>query len=530
MIKIDKYYDLIVIGGGATGAGVALDAASRGIKTLLIEKNDFASGTSSRSTKLLHGGVRYLEAAIKHFDKEQYHLVKDGLKERYLLIKNAPHLCHKISLLTPLYKWYEIPYVFAGLTIYDLLSKDKSLGRSRLIGKKNAIKDFPALKKDGLKGCVLYYDGQFNDMRMNISILKTAEKFGAHVKNYTELKNFVKKNCKITGVIVHDKIKNEEIEIDCKAVINATGPFTDLIRKIDNPDCEEIMEVSSGIHIVIDKSFASEKTGLLIPKTDDGRVLFVLPWEDACLIGTTDEEAEVSEYPKPKETEIDYLLKHINRYFDLKVTKKDIKSVWSGLRPLVKHKSTDSTASIVRDHYIEVSNSGLITITGGKWTTFRKMAQDTVNKMISVNQFDNIKGCITESIIYYGSEGFNDNFIKEFYQFCKLDDDIKTHLLKNYGVHAKDIYEYAIQNNLTDRLLENKPIILAEIYYAINHEFAKFPLDFIARRISLAETDVKSAKNALDKTCDIFAELFGWSIEEKTSIKNSSLEILNNAF
>ncbi|MGA1862239.1 FAD-dependent oxidoreductase [Deferribacter thermophilus] len=529
MTKIDQFYDLIVIGGGATGAGVALDAASRGLKTLLVEKNDFASGTSSRSTKLLHGGVRYLEAAIKHFDKEQYHLVKDGLKERFILIKNAPHLCHKISLLTPLYKWYELPYVYAGLSIYDLLSKDKSLGRSRIISKKNAIKNFPKLKKEGLKGCVLYFDGQFNDMRMNISILKTAQQFGAQVKNYTELKSFIKKNNKIIGVVLFDKIQNFEIEVGCNAVVNATGPFTDFIRKLDDPSCEEIMEVSSGIHIALDKSFASENTGLLIPKTDDGRVLFVLPWEDACIIGTTDEPAQVTEYPQPKEKEIEYLLKHINRYFDMQVSKNDIKSVWAGLRPLVKHSKTNSTASIVRDHYIEISPSGLITITGGKWTTFRKMAEDTVNKLFSHFNFNGTKKCITENITYYGSNGYNQEFIDYFNKICKLDNDIKKHLLNSYGVLAKDIYEYALKNNLTDRLISNKPIILAEVYYSIHNEFAKYPLDFLVRRTALAETDLESAKSALDKVCDIFAEVFGWDLEKKSDIKNNSLKILNTA-
>ncbi|KAA0256920.1 FAD-dependent oxidoreductase [Deferribacter autotrophicus] len=525
----NSQFDIIVIGGGATGCGVALDAASRGFKTLLLEKNDFASGTSSRSTKLLHGGVRYLESAIKHLDKEQYNLVKSSLRERYLLIQNAPHLCHKIALLTPLYKWYEIPYIFTGLTIYDLLSGKKTLGRSKIISKKRAIKEFPSLKKDGLKGCVQYYDGQFNDMRMNITIAKTAERYGAKLLNYTEVKDFIKENGKIKGVIFYDKIEDKNKEAFAKVVINATGPFTDTIRKLDNPHCEEIMQVSSGIHIAVDKSYAPRNEGLLIPKTEDGRVLFILPWEDACIIGTTDEPAEVDEYPKAKEKEIDYLIRHINMYFDVKVTKDDIKSVWSGLRPLVKNSSTNDTASIVRDHYIKISESNLVTITGGKWTTFRKMAEDTINYIIPHFKLSPKNRCITEEIIYYGSEGFDENYKNKLLESNYFDKEILNHLIKNYGTKTEEIIHIAQKENLGDKLLESKPIILAEIIYAIRKEYARKPLDFLVRRTSLAETDLNSAKKALDTTVEIFSKELDWDNETKNNVKAEALKILSDA-
>ncbi|MGA1846547.1 glycerol-3-phosphate dehydrogenase/oxidase [Deferribacter abyssi] len=529
-MRIEDYqFDIIIIGGGATGCGIALDAASRGFKTLLLEKNDFASGTSSRSTKLLHGGVRYLESAIKHLDKEQYRLVKSSLKERYLLIQNAPHLCHKIALLTPLYKWYEIPYIFTGLTIYDFLSGKRTLGRSKIISKNKAIREFPSLKKDGLKGCVQYYDGQFNDMRMNITIAKTAERYGAKLLNYAEVKEFIKKNGKIKGVIYYDKIENVYKEVFAKVVINATGPFTDTIRKLDNPQCEEIMQVSSGIHIAIDKSYAPKNEGLLIPKTDDGRVLFILPWEDACIIGTTDEPAEVDEYPKAKEKEIDYLIRHINRYFDVKVTKNDIKSVWSGLRPLVKDSTMNNTASIVRDHYITISDSNLVTITGGKWTTFRKMAEDTLNYIISKSMLSEKNQCITEKITYYGSEGFDERYKSNLLKSNYLDKEVLNHLLKNYGTKAEEIIHIAQTEDFGDKLLENKPIILAEIIYTIRNEYARKPLDFLVRRTSIAETDINSAKKALNTTIEVFSKELNWDNVKKSNIREESLKILDNA-
>ena len=529
MRKTDKNYDIIVVGGGATGCGVALDAASRGLKTLLLEKNDFSSGTSSRSTKLLHGGVRYLESAIKHLDKSQYNLVKDGLKERYALIQNAPHLCHRVSLLTPLYKWYELPYVFAGLVIYDLLSGKKSLGRSKIVWKKEALKKFPVIKKKGLKGCVQYYDGQFNDFRMNISIAKTAEKFGAKLLNYAEATDLIKENGKIKGVTVYDKINNSSFEIFSDVVINATGPFSDTLRKIDNPQVEEIMEVSSGIHIILDKSVSASDTGLLIPETEDGRVLFILPWEDNTIVGTTDEPAQITDYPVPQEQEIDYLLRHINKYFDIKVEKNDIKSVWSGLRPLIKHKKSATTASIVRDHLIEISDSNLTTITGGKWTTFRKMAEDTVNRVVKHFNLSPSSKCITDDIIYHGSESFDEIYINNLYASKAFDEEILNHLLHNYGSKSDEVIKIAKEENLKDKLVENLPFLTCEVIYAIRNEFAVKPLDFLVRRIPLAETDLNAAKTALDKTVEIFSKELQWDKNKEKEELEEAEKILNNA-
>ncbi|NOY14192.1 MAG: FAD-dependent oxidoreductase, partial [Deltaproteobacteria bacterium] len=376
-LKDGSSFDLLVIGGGATGCGVALDAASRGLKVALVEKNDFAEGTSSRSTKLVHGGVRYLEMAVKKLDRVQYHLVKDGLRERYTLLKNAPHLSNRLPLVTPLYRWLDIPYVFSGLKLYDILSGKRNIGHSRLLSRSEALRRFPTLKAKGLKAGVLYYDGQFHDARMALSLALTAEQQGAVIINHVAVTGLLKMAGEICGARLTDALSGESWELRAKGVINATGPFADRIRLLDNPDASKLLSASSGIHIVLDKRFAPPDTGLMIPQTEDGRVLFVLPWEGHALVGTTDEPAEITEHPQPLESEINYLLRHVARYFNLQVERSDIKAVWSGLRPLVSDPEAVDTAHLARDHVIEESPGGLLTIAGGKWTTYRKMAEDT---------------------------------------------------------------------------------------------------------------------------------------------------------
>ncbi|MDX2494517.1 MAG: FAD-dependent oxidoreductase, partial [Desulfuromusa sp.] len=383
-LKDDSLFDLIIIGGGATGCGVALDAATRGLKVALIEKNDFSEGTSSRSTKLVHGGVRYLEMAVKTLDRVQYNLVKDGLHERGLLLKNARHLSNRISFVTPLYKWFDVPYVFAGLKFYDILSGKQNIGHSRLLSRKEALRRFPGLKSEGLKAGVLYYDGQFHDARMALSLALTAEQKGATIANHVAVTGLLKDAGKISGVKLTDSLNGDTWEVKARGVVNATGPFVDQIRLMDNPEVSKIITSSTGIHIILDKRFAPPDTGLMIPETEDGRVLFVLPWEGHALVGTTDEPAEVTEHPQPLEAEIDYLLRHVTRYFNLQVSKADVKAVWSGLRPLVSDPKAADTAKLARDHVIEDSDAGLLTIAGGKWTTYRKMALDTVDHALKL--------------------------------------------------------------------------------------------------------------------------------------------------
>jgi len=498
-------YDIIVIGGGATGAGIVLDAASRGLKAALIEKNDFAEGTSGRSTKLVHGGVRYLELAVKHFDKVQYNLVKDALFERGILLKNAPHLVKKLTLVTPLYKWYELPYIYAGLTFYDILAGVKGLGRSRLLSKKNVLSRFSVVHEKGLKGGVLYYDGHFNDARTNISIALTAVKYGAYILNHTAAVSLLKESGKVKGVVVKDKFTGKEQELPATCVVNATGPFIDGVRRMDNPDIKPMIQVSSGIHIVLDKKFILNDTGLMIPKTEDGRVLFILPWEGRCLVGTTDEAAQVNEHPLAKEKDVDYLLRHINKYFDIAIKKEDIKAVWSGLRPLVSDPKAADTARLARDHVLEISDSGLFSIAGGKWTTYRKMALDVVDNAVKKFDLKTERGCITDKIFLYGGDNYDKNGAGKLVKDFNLDINIAEHLNNDYGDKSQYVAKIASEG-YGDLLAEGFPYIEAEVIYAVRHEYAMRAIDFLARRVPLALLDQFAAEKAAHRTVELMGQ------------------------
>ncbi len=512
-------YDIVVIGGGATGSGIAVDSASRGFKTLLLEKNDFSEGTSSRSTKLVHGGVRYLEAAVKSLDKDQYNLVKEGLKERSRLLKNAPHLCSKLTLVTPIYKWWELPYMFVGLSLYDLVSGKRGLGRSSIVSKKKMFDNFPSIKKDGLVGGVKYYDGSFNDARLNISLVQTAKKYGATCKNYHEAKSFIYNEEKISGVIVEDKINKKEILIESNIIINATGAFSDNIRLLDDKKAKKMLDLSSGIHIVLDKKYLPNNEGLMIPKTEDGRVLFILPWMGKCLVGTTDESTTLSEHPDVAPSDVEYLLKHLEIYFDLKIQKEEILSQWCGIRPLVAPDNNSSTSKIVRDHIITSSDSGLISIIGGKWTTYRKMAQETVDYTISNFNLE-LKECKTKKLKLVGSENLKKSLLK------KIDNkEIADHLYKLYGDNALKVYKSVEK---VEKLHSNYHYTNAEVVYCIENELVKKPLDFIVRRTTIALIDRKVAIEILEKVLIIMQNEFSWNENELNINRIESLEILNN--
>ncbi len=366
-------WDLVIIGGGASGAGSALDAASRGLKTLLIEKHDFGKGTSSKSTKLIHGGVRYLEQG-------NLSLVYEALHERSILKKNAPHLVSTLQFVLPVYRLWKGYYFWIGLKLYDWLSGRSSLGSSSFLSRDATINLLPNINQQGLKKGVLYYDGQFDDTRLLISILRTAEQQGATILNYHEFKGFVKANGKITGVKIQDSLSGDAYEVKAKSIVNATGVFSDSIRRVDNTDVPKMMFGSQGIHIVLESNFLSGETAILIPDTRDDRVLFAVPWNGKVLVGTTDTKVDSYDIePQFLEEEIDYLLEHISKYLSIKPQKEDILSVFSGLRPLVSKSVKGDPSKISRKHYIERSSSGLVSIMGGKWTTYRRMAEGTID-------------------------------------------------------------------------------------------------------------------------------------------------------
>lgn len=387
-------WDVCIIGGGATGLGTALDAASRGFKTILFEQHDFAKGTSSRSTKLVHGGVRYLQQGnIK--------LVMEALKERGLLMKNAPHLVHNQKFVVPNYKWWEKPFYGIGLKIYDKMAGSLGLGPSEFLSKEEILQLAPTLDAKGLKGGILYHDGQFDDARLAISIAQTAAQHHGTILNYFPVTGLLKTKNKVCGVLVKDSLTGKEYEVKSKIVINATGVFTDAVMKMDDKKHKSIISPSQGIHLVVDKEFLPGDTAIMIPKTDDGRVLFAVPWHNKIVLGTTDTPIDhIDAEPIPQKDEIKFILKHIGRYLSKDPQLIDVKSMFAGLRPLVKSKSK-KTAALSRDHLIQIGDSGLITITGGKWTTYRKMAEDVIDIAIK-NNFLQDQPSVTKELKLHG--------------------------------------------------------------------------------------------------------------------------------
>jgi glycerol-3-phosphate dehydrogenase len=402
-------WDICIIGGGATGLGTAVDATTRGFKTILFEQHDFAKGTSSRSTKLVHGGVRYLQQGnIK--------LVLEALKERGLLIKNAPHLVHNQKFVVPNYKWWEGPFYGIGLKIYDWMAGKLGLGPSEFLSKEETLQLAPTLDPEGLRGGIVYHDGQFDDARLAIDLAQTAAQHNGVLLNYFPVKGMMKSSArpagsagreKVCGVQVEDRLTKKQYEVKAKVVINATGVFTDAVMNMDNPKHKQMIEPSQGIHLVVDKVFLPGATAIMIPRTDDGRVLFAVPWHNKIVLGTTDTPVKAKDAasllePIPLKEEVDFILQHIGRYLSQDPQLSDIRSMFAGLRPLVKGNSK-KTAALSRDHVINVADSGLITITGGKWTTYRKMAEDTVNIAVEKNRLPD-KPCVTKELKLFGND------------------------------------------------------------------------------------------------------------------------------
>jgi len=505
-----ELFDLLVVGGGATGCGIALDAASRGLKVALAEKGDFACGTSGRSTKLLHGGVRYLEAALLRLDRVQFNLVRDALHERGVLLRIAPHLCRRLTLVTPLYRYAELPYVYAGLKLYDLLAGSAGIGGSRLLSRAEMLKRFPMLKGEGLKGGVLYYDGQFDDARMNLALAQTAIEHGAAVANHLEVVELCRQGGKLAGARVREQMSGRQWEIRARAVVNACGPAADLLRRLDDPEATPLLQVSSGIHIVLPRRFApADGSGITIPKTEDGRVLFILPWQGGCLVGTTDEPAEPCDHPQVSGKDVDYLLRHLGHYFDFGPERPQIRASWAGLRPLVADLTAADTARLARDHVISRSPSGLITITGGKWTTYRKMARDTVDYAQRVAGLVPSRGCRTDRILLCGSGEFRPDAAPVLAGAFGISPESAWHLHRSYGDRAAQVAALCTPP-FDEQLVPGHPYLKGELLYAVRHEFALTGADFLARRIPLALLDNEGARRAAPFVLETMARELGW--------------------
>jgi glycerol-3-phosphate dehydrogenase len=515
-------YDLLVVGGGATGSGVALDAATRGLKVALVERDDFGAGTSSRSTKLIHGGVRYLEKAVKEFDRSQFNLVRDALKERAVLLQIAPHLCQPLPLVTPLYNWLQVPYYTTGLKMYDWLAGRAKLQPSRFIDAREALERFPMLKAEGLRGGVMYYDGQFDDARMNVTLALTASDQGADVANHVAVTGLVKEGGTIVGVELEDRLLGERFEVASTVVVNATGPFADGLRTMDDPRAPTMLTASSGAHIVLDAAFSPPGTGLLIPETDDGRVLFLLPWMGATLIGTTDNPAAITQHPKATEDDIAYILRHVERYFSIPVDRSDVRAAWSGLRPLVSDPGAADTARLSRDHVLNVSDSGLLTIAGGKWTTYRKMALDTVDYAASLGGLDPKGPSRTERLKLVGAETFNGREAGELQERFGLSADVASHLARAYGDRAVSVAELAA-SGLGAPLAEGYPYLQAEAVYGAREEFAQSTVDVLARRARLGFLDREAVLAAAPVVSALLAGELGWSDERALSDRTEAI-------
>lgn len=501
-------WDVIVIGGGATGLGVALDSVTRGFKTLLLEQIDFSKGTSSRSTKLVHGGVRYL--AQGNID-----LVKEALYERGLLLKNAPHLVSNQSFIIPNYNWWDNFFYGFGLKLYDLLAGKLSLGKSVRIPKKETIARLETIKTDHLKGGVTYHDGQFDDSRMAVNIAQTCIEKGATVLNYFKVTSLLKSETGIVnGVIAHDVETKKSYPLQAKVVINATGVFTDEILQMDNKKAKNLIRPSQGIHLVIDQSFLPGKDAIMIPKTNDGRVLFLVPWHDKVIVGTTDTPLDShSLEPTALKEEIDFILTTTNHYLTKNVERKDILSVFAGLRPLAAPRDTsEKTKEISRSHKIIVSNSELITITGGKWTTFRRMAQDTINKAIAIGKLPKAS-CKTKKLPIHGA-------------IEKVD---RTSHLYVYGADKSAIEKLIVQSpDLGEKLHATLPFTKAEVVWAIRFEMARTVEDILARRVRLLFLDARAAIASASLVAELLAKELGKDTQWEQQQVHNFTQIANH--
>ncbi len=469
----EKPWDFIIIGGGATGVGCALDAASRGFDVLLLEQNDFGKGTSSRSTKLVHGGVRYLAQG-------NLSLVREALKERGLLLKNAPHLVEKRAFIVPCYSLWQKFFYGTGLKIYNLLSGKYGFGKSVILSKKETIAKLPNIYQKNLRGGVLYFDGQFDDARFLIDLAKTAAENGALLLNYAGVFGFAENSGgKISAVNFADEETGEVFEIKTKIVINAAGAFCDAVRRFSLENSKNIIAPSQGIHLVFDKSFLQSENALMIPKTSDGRVLFAIPFHNKTLVGTTDTPINSAELePSALENEIEFILETAKNYLAKPPRKEDVLSVFAGIRPLVKSTNTKNTAALSRDHTIEIDEKNLLTITGGKWTTYRRMAEDAVNQALKLGGFENRK-CVTQDL--------------------KIKNDRVEFLRK------------IIEENpfLAEKIHEDFEYQKAEIVHAVGFEMARTVEDILARRTRILFLDAKSAVDSAPLVAEIMAKILG---------------------
>jgi glycerol-3-phosphate dehydrogenase len=507
-----KSFDVCVIGGGATGSGCALDAQIRGLKTVQLEAGDFASGTSSTSTKMIHGGVRYLEQAIREFDVKQYEVVNRALHERIHMLHNAPFLTRTELFLTPCFNWFGVLYFEIGLKLYDWIAGRASLSPSFFVPREELLRRMPALDPGHFVGAVAYTDGQFDDTRYNIALVSTFAEAGGEPLNYARVTGFEKgTNGKITAVEVEDQLSGRRFTVCARAFVNATGAFSDTIREMATPGVRPRMRLSKGVHILLPLDVLASKDALLIPKTEDGRVLFAIPWFGRLLVGTTEQEVTINDELHLTREEVDYLLRHLNHYLALPVTAAQIVSGSAGARPLVSSATSKDTKKLARDHEVEFDpQSGLISIMGGKWTTHRAMAEDTID---TVQRFlgGPAAPCQTLSHRLLGSDGYSPNYWKGLTSKYGVSELTARHLAQKYGARADQVMALAATDpDLAVPLVEGLAPVGAEVIYGVRNEMATSIEDILARRTGLQLYGWRDAIKAAPVAARLLARELGW--------------------
>jgi len=506
-------FDVCVIGGGATGAGCALDAQLRGLKTVLLEGNDFASGTSSTSTKLIHGGVRYLEQAVKELDAAEYKVVRRALHERTRMLRNAPYLSRTMEFIVPCFDWLTVGYMGFGLKLYDWLAGEARLFPSRFQNRDTTLQHLPLLKHDHLVGSVVYADGQFDDGRFNLALVKSMVEAGGDALNHARVLSFERDaRGKLCGVNVENKLTGKSFGLRAKVFVNATGPWADTIRRLASPAALPRMRVSKGIHVFLSRDLHQSKSALLIPKTEDGRVLFAVPWFDRLLVGTTETEVSLHDEMIVTQEEVQYVLRHLNHYLETPVRPEQIVSGIAGMRPLVSASHAKATRKLARDHEVELDEkSGLVSIMGGKWTTYRAMAEDTINE---------VQRCLGAGVTpaktaehpLAGSEGYTPEYAKVLEAKFGVVEETARHLSLKFGTRATQVLEMAGANpEWREPIVPGFSPIRAEIVYAVREEMAMTIEDVLSRRIGLQLLDWRASREAAGITGAFLANELGWS-------------------
>ena len=482
-------WDIVVIGGGATGVGIAVDAASRGYDVVLLEQHDFGKGTSSRSTKLVHGGVRYLEQG-------NIALVMEALKERGLLRQNAPHLVSNLAFVVPSYDWWEAPFYGLGLKIYNALAGKYGFGSSEILSREETLARLPTIRTEGLRGGVVYYDGQFDDSRLLINLVETAAEQGATLLNYVRVAGITKgADGFVDGVVASDQETGQQWTIGARVVINATGAFSDSVRRLAEPDVQALMAPSQGIHLVFHSSFLSSASAIMVPHTSDGRVMFAIPWHGHTLVGTTDTPVDTPTLePRPMEAEIEFILETAGRYLLKAPTRADVLSVFVGIRPLVKSGDGTLTAALSRDHTIHFDASGLLTTTGGKWTTYRNMAEHAVDQAADFARLAE-RPCTTRTLNVHAFHSNAERF----------------GALRVYGADAIGIQELMNTTpSLAATLHADLPYTGAEVVWAARHEMARTIEDVLARRTRALFLNARAAEAMAPAVARLMATELDW--------------------